>query len=808
MSRKSTKETSTAFKGLFKSSAGGKLFPRAMAKEQQFEDFLPFAFLLGDDKTVQTKDRQLIQFVRLDGINAASASDDAINAMKNLFAEIVFNAEDQFSYYVHKIAKNIKYEPAPIEGNSFARECDEKWLSYLHEIGHRDVTITISVVSKPSLLNKFNGLVDRFRQLRGDAFADERYEAYQADLRERCSRLSEFTALIESTFARQNARLLKASSGELLGFLESIGCGTETLTFPTDERAVLARAVANYRPTMNGTTLTISGGSVPNRYGRIFTIKNYPRKAFAGMFDEMKLPLDLVITNSFTPISDDKAKELLRRTLAQRASIGDVAETDQAQMREGRDKIASGLESLGYHHMTVAIYADDKETIERASAEIRSVAQEVGAKVITEAFAGMGHYFAQWPGNADFRSRTGLISNFAFASLAALHRTPTGLDAGQLPWGAPITAFPTLDGGLYKFSFHPKGSPDTEPPAGHAAMFGLMGSGKTVAITFLAAQARRQNVRTFLFDYRRGMETAVRALNGTYTTISPEKPTGLNPLYTETDKSGQAWLTDWLIALLDRADKPFTARQRQALSDAVSQNAQAHEHLRNFQNFRELFGHVDDEEELQQRVNEWCAGGRHGWVFGDNEVENFTLDNPVMGFDMTTVLDSKQEKEKTAILGYLFRQIEKKLQDKKPTLIVIDEAWSALNTEYFAGKLQDWLVTVRKLNAVVLLVTQFPSQLTGSQLGSGILQAIRSQIVLPNHSAKAENYLAIDLNHRELHTVLHSPPGSRVALIRNDVDSVTVNIDLSNLGEHLSILGGGPSGIAALEKYISRGSNV
>lgn len=801
------KHASRRFRDLYYSSAGKQIFPRAMAHEEQFEDYLPYAFLLDDNITLQTKDRKFIQCVRLDGINAASSSDAAIDSIKKLFASIVANSDEQFSYYVHIIAKTIKYEPAEIHGTPFAGEIDAKWASYLKNKGHRDTSVTISVVSSSSLITKLGGLADKIRSLRGDQEQKSGEEAYKVDSRERIKRLGELTALICSAFAAQNTRLLTAKSGELLGFLESIGFGTETRAYPLEEYAILARSVANYRPTLNGTMMTISGGSVSNRYGRVFTIKDYPRSSYAGIFDNLKLPMDFVLTNSFVPVSDDRAKELLRRTLAQRASVNDAAVTDQHQMLQGRDRIASGLERLGSHHMSIAIYSEDKQTIEKASGEIRAAAQEVGAKIIAEAFAGMGHYFAQWPGNEHFRARTGLISNHAFAGMASFHRTPTGLEAHDLPWREPITDLPTPGNGLYKFSFHPKGSPDAEPPAGHAIMFGDTGSGKTVLINFLTAQARRLGVQTFLFDYRQGMETAIKALTGTYTTISPKMPTGLNPLYGQIDPEGRAWLSDWLIALFDRDDKKFTALQRQAIADAVNGNAQAPEHLRNFKNFPDLFAHVDDDGDLQQRIREWCAGGRYGWVFGENHIEEFSLHNPVMGFDMTNVLDSGHEKEKTAILGYLFRLIERKLQDKKPTLIIIDEAWSALNTEYFEQRLQNWLVTARKLNAVVMLVTQFPSQITSSRLGSSMLQAIRTQIILPNRNADTNNYESIKLNERELHVVLNSPAGTRIALIRNESESISVNTNLACLGEHLTILGGGPSGQKAFQKYISRGDH-
>ncbi|MGW6780932.1 VirB4 family type IV secretion/conjugal transfer ATPase [Brucella pseudogrignonensis] len=796
------KLASRGFLDLYYSSAGKKIFPRAMAHEEQFEDYLPYAFLLDDDVTLQTKDRKFIQCIRIDGINAATSSDATIDGLKKFFASVVANSDEQFSYYVHSISKNVRYSPTKIHGTRFAGELDEKWVSYLKNRGHRDTSITISVISSSSLLIKFGGLADKIRYLRGDSAQQSRNETYHADSRKRIKQLGELTSLICSVFAAQKARVLNGGSGELLGFLESIGCGTETRTYPLEEYAVLARSVANYRPTQNGTMILISGGSVSDRIGRIFTIKDYPRNSYAGIFDDLKLPMDYVLTNSFVPISDERAKELLRRTLAQRVSVNDAAVTDQHQMVQGRDRIASGLERLGSHHMSIAVYAETAQKIEKASAEIRAMVQEVGAKVVTEAFAGMGHYFAQWPGNEHFRARTGLISNHVFAGMSALHRTPTGLESDDLPWRQPVTAFPTPCSGLYKFSFHPKGSPDAEPPAGHAIMFGDPGSGKTVLINFLTAQAQRLGMQTFLFDYRNGMETAINALGGTYTKISPEVPTGLNPLFGQTDPDGQMWLSDWLIALFDREDKQFTALQRQAIADAVSANADAPDPLRNFSNFHHLFAHVDDDGDIQQRIREWCTGGRFGWVFGGNDIEEFSLNNPIMGFDMTTVLDSGNDKEKTAILGYLFRLIERKLQDKKPSLIVIDEAWSALNTDYFAKKLQNWLVTARKLNAVVMLVTQFPSQITESRLGPSMLQAIRTQIILPNRNADAHNYEAIKLNERELHAVLNSPAGTRLALIRNETESVTVDSNLACLGEHLSILGGGPSGRKAFQKYI------
>lgn len=71
---------------------------------------------------------------------------------------------------------------------------------------------------------------------------------------------------------------------------------------------------------------------------------------------------------------------------------------------------------------------------------------------------------------------------------------------------------------------------------------GRTGAGKTLTTAFLTAQAQRVGARLFFFDKDRGLEMAVRALGGRYNEIRAGAPTGLNPLVSETDERGRAWL--------------------------------------------------------------------------------------------------------------------------------------------------------------------------------------------------------------------------------------------------------------------------
>ncbi|MHA7852877.1 VirB4 family type IV secretion system protein, partial [Roseovarius sp.] len=394
-------------------------------------------------------------------------------------------------------------------------------------------------------------------------------------------------------------------------------------------------------------------------------------------------------------------------------------------------------------------------------------------------------------------SRKAAITNHNFADLATFHRTSLGKTGREVPWGVPITLFPTPERSGFRFNFHEQGAPDREPTGGHTLILGRPGSGKSVLAAFLMTMARRAGARVFVFDYRAGMEMAVRALGGSYSTVRAGRPTGLNPLQTEIDVRGQAWLADWLASLLERRDRPLTPVQTNRLQEVVRQNASAgHAGLRNWSDFASLLVSTDDEGDLFERMQEWTAEGRYGWIFGANAEDSFSIDGDVAGFDLTGILDSESERERMAVLSYLFRRVERVIEDRKPTIIVIDEAWKALDNAYFAERLSNWLVTARKQNAVVVMMTQYASQLERTRTGKTIVEAVPTQVLLPNIRASAADYAMLGLTEKELDVLLGVGSASRLALVRDDRGSVVIDADLSALGPLVTILGGMEKGEA------------
>lgn len=764
-------------------AAAASAMPSFAGSEAKLALNLPYVRLV-NDRTIRTRGNEFFQCLRVSGANSFTADDTTLDRAKNIFATIIAQAGAGFSFYVHKVSRGIDLTAKPVDVGGFAAAVDQRWMQNLGQSGLRDRTLTITIVKRPVGVSR----VPLLRRLPGASL--------QAQAAAQTRQLDEVVKFLAQSFVGMETQVLTASSGELLGFLESLNTGIELPTFPRGgggAPSIVADDVSNARVTFKGGKFYVTGGSVSDRVGQIFSVKNYPRQTFCTMFDDLALPLDMVVTHSFTPVNSTVMADRIQRQIRMMRSAEDAAISLQQELVGAADDLASQRLIFGDHHMTVAVFSDTESRLETISAEIRNIAAASGVKILSEPYAARAHLFAQHPGNAAYRARRAAITNVNFADMAALHRTPLGKAGPDTPWGTPIAIFPTPERSAFRFSFHEKGRPSAEPTSGHTIIFGRPGSGKSVLATFLMAQARRSRARVFAFDYRYGLEMGLRALGGSYKTVQGGQPTGLNPLWTETDARGREWLTDWLVTLLESRGDPLTPQQSHFVQQVVRQNAETQDlRLRNWTEFAGQFRSSDDGGDLAQRVGEWAHNGRFGWIFGNTTEDTFSLDGEVVGFDLTEILDTDNATARMAVLSYIFRRIERQIEDRRPTIVLVDEAWKAFDNPYFARKLEDWLVTARKQNTVVVMMTQFASQLDKTS----ILQALPTQVLLPNTRAKASDYGPLQLTDKELDVMIGASPASRLALVRDDQGSVVIDANLSALGEYLSVLGGLKSGEA------------
>ena len=132
--------------------------------------------------------------------------------------------------------------------------------------------------------------------------------------------------------------------------------------------------------------------------------------------------------------------------------------------------------------------------------------------------------------------------------------------------------------------------------------------------------------------------------------------------------------------------------------------------------------------------------------FKKGKFQTFEISN-LMGLD---------NRLSTPVLLYLFHKIQCSL-DGSPTFIIIDEGWLIMLHETFMTYWIEFLRTIRKNNACVLLATQSLSDIVNSPYVNFINESCFTKVFLPNPAAReADNkkfYEAFGLNERQIEII-------------------------------------------------------
>jgi type IV secretion system protein VirB4 len=171
----------------------------------------------------------------------------------------------------------------------------------------------------------------------------------------------------------------------------------------------------------------------------------------------------------------------------------------------------------------------------------------------------------------------------------------------------------------------------------------------------------------------------------------------------------------------------------------------------------ELSANVQDTE-IREALQYYTLSGAMGHLLDADE--DMLGDGRFLTFE-TEHLMNLGEKAVVAVLLYLFRRIEKRL-DGTPTLVPLDEAWVYLRHPLFRERVRDWLKTLRKFNGAVLLATQNLSDIFNSPIRDVVLESCPTKLLLPNseavNPASRQFYESIGLNDREIETMQKSIP--------------------------------------------------
>ncbi|MBV8893306.1 MAG: hypothetical protein JO266_15265 [Acidobacteria bacterium] len=329
---------------------------------------------------------------------------------------------------------------------------------------------------------------------------------------------------------------------------------------------------------------------------------------------------------------------------------------------------------------------------------------------------------------------------------------------------------------------------------GMVAIFGVIGSGKSTLLTFLLAMFDQYLVghegTICFFDKDRGGELLVRAVGGTYNIVRAGEPSGWAPLRgLANTPTNRQFLVRWIRGLVQLDEQgPISAEDEQRLARGVTGIMRMPKHLRSLEGLRQWMAWRDPQG-AGTRLERWCRGHALGWAF-DGAVDEVSFDTGMVGIDLTAILDDPELVNPAA--HYLLYRI-RSIMDGRRVIVSLDEARAYLLNEQFRDDTQTFLLTARKNNAAVILVTQEPQHLLDGAFGSTMVDQCHTKIFFRHPTADPEVFRGqLHLTEGEFTAIREGMlPGSRQCLItRRDAGSVIVNFDLSAMPEYVAVLSG------------------
>jgi type IV secretion system protein VirB4 len=563
------------------------------------------------------------------------------------------------------------------------------------------------------------------------------------------------------------------------------------------------------------------------RIGAMLGIKEYPTPSVVGMYNSLlSAPFSFVLTQSFAFLTKAAGQALLQRQYNRMINAGDFAISQADELKEALDALTSNEFVMGDHHLSLQVVANVSESGAGAAsttrlkalndhvALARSLLADTGMLVAREDLAMEAAFWAQLPGNFSMRPRKAPITSRNLASMAPFHNYPAGRARGN-HWGAALALLITSARSPYYFSLH--ASDPTDPQGGsrkdtgHTLICGPTGSGKTVLIGFLIAMLARQSVTQVVLDKDRGLEILVRAMDGEYLPLSSGTATGFNPLQLPVTPANTEFLKMWLREL---SAAPITGqlsggrpvREQADLDQALRGTLALDAPTRRLSRLVEFLDPTDPEG-LHARLARWCevCRGDYSWVF-DNPTDTVVprlTGRAVIGFDVTEFLNHASVR--APITLYLFHLV-RQLLDGRRLVCWMDEFWRLVADPAFESFAKDGPKTWRKLNGVMCLATQSPSDVLHSAISRTLIEQTPTKIFFPNADADFHEYTdGFGLTEREFRLIKEQlEPGSRMFLVKQSRQSIVCQLDLRGFEAELAVISGRADQVKRMQRIIAQ----
>lgn len=522
----------------------------------------------------------------------------------------------------------------------------------------------------------------------------------------------------------------------------------------------------------------LAGGLEP-RLGefhlRTLTVIGFPTVTFPGILDDLnRIAFPYRWSTRAIMLNKTDATRLVtkirRQWFAKRKSIAaivkEVLTNEQSVLldSDAANKAAdadAALQDLGsdqvgqaYVTTTVTVWDADPRIADEKLRLAEKVIQSHDFTAIVETVNAIEAWMGSIPGHVYANVRQPPISTLNLAHMMPLSAVWAGQEKDEHLDAPPLFYAKTEGATPFRFSLH-------VGDVGHTMVVGPTGAGKSVLLALMALQFRRYpRSQVFAFDFGGSIRAATLAMRGDWQDLGGSlsddtalmNTVSLQPLAGIHETPERAWAADWLVDILIREGVEITPDVKEHLWTALTSLASAPVVERTITGLTVLL----QSSALKQALRPYCIGGPYGRLL-DAEME-WLGEASVQAFETEGLIGTGAA---PAVLSYLFHRIESRF-DGRPSLLIIDEGWRALDDGGFASKIKEWLKTLRKKNVAVVFSSQSLADIEASPIAPVIVESCPTRIFLANERAIepqiASVYRQFGLNDRQIEILARATP--------------------------------------------------
>lgn len=522
-------------------------------------------------------------------------------------------------------------------------------------------------------------------------------------------------------------------------------------------------------------------GGLEPRIGRkhicVVAVDGFPRMSSPGMLRELdQLPIEYRWNTRAILIDPEEARRMLDRHRRKwrskirgwkdqifRTNGGAIdvhAEEMSVDAEQAMGVAAAGDVQFCQYSANIICLDKDPDRLYESTRLVMKTVQNLGFSCRIEDVNAVEAWRGSLPGDGYSNVRRVLLHTLNLADMIPITSVWAGLrenPSSLMPKSSPPLLYAVTGGATpFRFNLHVS-------DLGHTLVVGPSGAGKSTALGLIAAQwFRYPGAQVFAFDRGYSIWMLTEAVGGEfYDLAGPKSQLSFCPLRDIDDEADVAWAVGWIEVLCDLNGLRFAPKHRNAVAEAVKQLR-----LSPTRTLTELSANVQDIE-IREALQHFTVMGPLGTLL-DADYDSLG-DGRMLAFETENLLQL-DDKAVIPVLLYLFRRIEQRL-DGSPSLILLDEAWSYLRHDLFRDRLKNWMKTMRRKNAVVVLATQQISDVANSQIADVVLENCPTKILLPNAEAKnpgsRDFYSRVGLNERELEILQVSIPKQHYYVVSN-----------------------------------------